>query len=212
MAQAAGISNAFSGVNRLKRSFFDREAVRAAVRPARRKYLNWSGALIRKIARNSMRSRKRGTASPRGTPPNAHSGGHGALLRKLLYYAYDQAARSVVVGPIAFNPGDSVPAAHEFGSSRARRNGLRTIRRLGGFGEIDITNRRKPVVVHLKTQAMVDRANRLNETLYGPLRLPGLPPRPYMRPALAKAAPKLPRIWQNSVKAVTSGASGGTGN
>lgn len=55
----------------------------------------------------------------------------------------------------------------------------------------------------LFTAAQVDRANLLNAELYGPEFIPGvrIEPRPYMGPAYTKETPKLPQMWQDSIKA-----------
>ena len=49
--------------------------------------------------------------------------------------------------------------------------------------------------------AQADRANALNEELYGPEFLGPSPlaARPYMGPALTRELPKLPPLWANSV-------------
>ena len=54
----------------------------------------------------------------------------------------------------------------------------------------------------LQTTDQVDRANRLNEELYGPEFVGGnrIEARPYMGPALEKEMPNLPVLWANSVK------------
>ena len=54
----------------------------------------------------------------------------------------------------------------------------------------------------LTTQAQADRANRLNEELYGPEYIGGKPiaARPYMGPALRAEMPNLPALWANSIQ------------
>ena len=55
----------------------------------------------------------------------------------------------------------------------------------------------------LTTQAQAERANRLNEELYGPEMIGGrrIEPRPYMGPALRAEMPSLPILWANSIRA-----------
>ena len=77
----------------IKSMFFDRQGVKDALDSATYYYLSRQGGYIRKVARNSMRP-VRGPSAP-GTPPHRHVG----FLWRLLFYAYDRSARSVVVGP-----------------------------------------------------------------------------------------------------------------
>lgn len=91
-----------------------------AVEKAKKKNLIAQGALVRTIAKRSMRKRK-GPASP-GSPPNVHSG----ELKKLLVFSWDQQSESVVVGPAWFN-GSPVPSVLEHGGTS-----MRTVRVKGG--------------------------------------------------------------------------------
>ena len=88
--------------------FFDRPRVQRTVDRARRRALSKAGAFIRQRARTSMR-RRRGSSAP-GSPPHAHEGS----LRRLLFFAYDPSADSVVVGPVGFRRSDA-PNTLEFG-------------------------------------------------------------------------------------------------
>lgn len=112
---------------RVKALFFDRPKVLRAVGAARRKVLSKAGAFIRQRARTSMRPRK-GSAPP-GAPPNVHEGS----LRRLLFFAYDPRADSVVVGPVGFRRSEA-PRTLEFGGRatvarrRLQKDGSRTVR------------------------------------------------------------------------------------
>lgn len=77
--------------------FFDRQAVIARVGVARVRVLSRMGAFVRTRARSLIRQKK-GVSAP-GTPPHSHEGS----LRKMLYFAYDPATDTVVVGPAWFN-------------------------------------------------------------------------------------------------------------
>ncbi len=81
---------------RIKDIFFDRHVVMAAVDNAKRKVLSKAGAFIRTAARTSIRKRK-GSAPP-GAPPHSHEGS----LRRLIFFGYDKANDSVVIGPVGF--------------------------------------------------------------------------------------------------------------
>ena len=55
----------------------------------------------------------------------------------------------------------------------------------------------------LETGAQADRANLLNEQIYGPdrVRMVWVEPRPYMEPAKQKELGMLDRLWKNSLAA-----------
>lgn len=109
--------------------FFDRPKVRRAVDRAKRRALSKAGAFVRQRARTSMR-RRRGSAPP-GQPPHAHEGS----LRRLLFFAYDPSADSVVVGPVKLNKPGEAPSVLEFGGRatierrRTRKSGRRVVER-----------------------------------------------------------------------------------
>jgi phage gpG-like protein len=98
--------------------FFDRKSVQRAIVPAKLKFLSKVGAFVRRSAQTSMRYRKK--ASTPGQPPSAHKE-HGALLRKLLWFAYDPSNDSVVVGPVAASRRAEAPRLNEFGGNALRR-------------------------------------------------------------------------------------------
>jgi hypothetical protein len=214
--------------------FLDREKVRSFLGTRTAAALSRAGALVRTIARRSMRyvtslreqqrqvaagDRKRLTGepapSPPGTPP--HAVRPHPWIREFLYYAYEPAAGSVVIGPVRLSSRINVPSLHEFGGAVMVRNKRRRVRRVGCGGEIRIGGRPartshfgydrfgRPVMVtyaRLRTGAQVARANELNEALYGPASyMATYAPRPFMGPALAVAAPSLPKFWAASVRA-----------
>lgn len=90
--------------------FFDRAAVAEKLDPAVRRALSKFGAYVRRRAQTSIRPRK-GTSRP-GQPPHSHAG----LLRKFIFFSYDRASESVVIGPTLLKPDSTAPAALEYGS------------------------------------------------------------------------------------------------
>lgn len=92
----------------MRANFFDRDKVMKAVAAADRRALSKFGAYVRTRARSSIRTRKK--ASAPGQPPSSHKG----WLKQHLYFAWDQATRSVVVGPAQLGRG-TAPRALEFG-------------------------------------------------------------------------------------------------
>lgn len=80
-------------INEAKGLFFDAPAVLRAVDRATRRVFGRFGAITRGVARRSMRRRRRSAAA--GQPPSAHQG----LIKRFLFFVFDPAARSVVIGP-----------------------------------------------------------------------------------------------------------------
>lgn len=87
--------------------FFDSPAVVARMKKARRRALSKAGAFVRRRAQTSIRPRKK--SSPPGQPPSSHAG----LLRKFIYFAWDQSSESVVVGPVPLDTRPQSPGAPE---------------------------------------------------------------------------------------------------
>ena len=211
--------------------FFDKGAVKAMMGIKTRQALNMAGALVRRTARQSMRyvtsaieqERKRAEGSRKqkvrftppsspGTPP--HAVRPHPWIREFLWYAYDPARSSCVVGPVRLPKGlTNVPQLHEFGGQAVIRT-RRRIRKVGGSGEIRIGGRSgrttkmvesrarggglaSVTYARLRTGRQAARANTLNALLYGGREphLVSYPPRPFMAPALAKLQPTLARLW-----------------
>lgn len=85
------------------------------------------GAFVRTSAQRSMRpgGKKNAIAAP-GTPPRTHTG----LLRKLIWFGYDDSTDSVVVGPKRFNSsGRPVPQVLEQGGPGKTSKGVPAIYR-----------------------------------------------------------------------------------
>lgn len=104
---------------RIKDLFFDKATVKRAVNSAKRRVLSKGGAFIRTTAKHSIRTRK-GQAPP-GGPPHSHEGS----LRRLIFFGYDRASDSVVVGPVGFRS-STAPNVLEFGGTtkvKTRRHG-----------------------------------------------------------------------------------------
>lgn len=154
--------------------FFDREAVQKAINKAKRNRLAGAGALVRKVARNSIRTqpkarqvapgakrRKRKVSAMRisrpGSPPKQHTRGKHNLKRIL--FAWDPARESVVVGPVLFKTVNGVKVTEVL-----EHGGRSTTRRRG-----------KTIRTHVR-------------------------PRPFMKPALDVSAPKFPDLFKNSVR------------
>ena len=212
---------------------------RAAGRAAITTYKQ-AGAMVYRIARNSIQRRKnKRLHSPPGMPPYTHTG----ALKKSIRFAATK--DDVVAGPTLSGIG-LVANLHEFGGSRAATGGSlrprqsaaslggsRSPRRnnwklqIGGHGPVEIGPRRwvsqgnKSVYTHvrfakLETAKQVTRAKQiaadaerilimerledeeLDNMVFGSD--PVYPERPFMGPALIKAAPYLPPLWRNAIR------------
>jgi hypothetical protein len=98
----------------VKKLFFDRQKIIDAMDRSTRAALSKAGAFVRQRARTSMKRSKK--TAEAGKPPRAHAG----QIRDLLFFGYDAARRSVVVGPTAFegsedDRGMGGAAVQEFG-------------------------------------------------------------------------------------------------
>ena len=101
---------------RIKQFFFDRQAVLGAVDSATRRVLSKFGAFVRTAARHSIRKRK--AVSQPGSPPSSHVG----TLRRLIFFGYDPARKSVVIGPTPFRSEVEAPPLLEYGGRALRKN------------------------------------------------------------------------------------------
>lgn len=197
---------------KMKSVFFDRKAIIDRIGRAKARVLSQAGAFIRRTAKGKIRYAK-GPSKP-GSPPHGHRGRYGkSPLRELIYFAYDPSTNSVVVGPTPFQGAAIAPRVLELGGSvAARKNPMRRFRTIGSGGEIRIGGRsckttkrnrlgRMVTYAQIRTQAQADRANQIQEELYGPETIgpQRIEPRPYMGPSLEENLPKLPPLWANSV-------------
>jgi hypothetical protein len=175
----------------VKRTFFDSKTVVSAVDRAERRVLSKFGAYVRRTARSSIRNRKR--ISRPGEPPSGHSG----VLRRFLFFGYDRHRASVVIGPAKTNQlyfdddyrplRGTVPEVLEHGGS------VSVIEEWIGRGPG--TDR-----AHLRSfWVRVDHRRRYSDRPKRRRKIT-VAARPFMGPSLAKEQPKLPDMWQNSVK------------
>lgn len=156
-----------------KRSIIRSNWGRMNDRPLRR-----AGALVRRLARQSIRRDRRrrvlksgkigsyGKPSPRGTPP--YSRAPGAPFK--LIFNLPNGAGSEIVGMVGFGSGfgTPIPGLHEHGGRATRKVFIRGVRRRGGSNQ---------------------RVNRVVR----------YPRRPFMIPALLKGRRLMPSLWRNSL-------------
>lgn len=172
------MSSVTMSVKQMQGGFLDRKKVVDAVGKARAKVMARQGAIVRSIAKNSMR-KKKGASAP-GEPPHAHK----ATIKRLLYFAYDSARMVVVVGPAKLGESDPpVPGKLEKGF---------TLKVKGIIGK---GNKFVPLkMLKPKTRALMLKQNRVVQKSIR------VAPRPYMAPALKKSKPLLAKPWRGAVR------------
>lgn len=183
----------------VQRFFFDKPVVHA-LDNATRDALSQSGSFIMRAARSLIRKarqmkdgemddeqkaifdrrtlawkigKKQGPKPKRplkssepGEPPRSITG----LLRKFIYFAYDPATRSVVIGPAKLDKSTGAPATLEYGG-QATITKFRTV--TGADGKTYIAKRKERIVIE---------------------------PRPFMAPAYESAKKDLATKWRDSVR------------
>ena len=139
-------------IDQAKTMFFDRKTVERSADRATTRVLSRFGAYVRQAARQSIRTRKR--ASSPGEPPSSHTG----LLKRFIFFVYDRAKRSVIIGPT----------------------------RLAGKV--------------LQAPEALEYGGRSKATVRGKTYSTFIESRPFMHPAFEQEKPKLPGMWQGSIK------------
>lgn len=171
-----------------KQFFFDRQIVIDAVGKATAGVLSKAGAFIQRAARSSLRRRKR-TSEP-GEPPSVHTNDRVATLKNI-WFSFDPANTSVVVGPLKLNQvtekrtgvqmvgRTTVPELHEFG-------GVAVVR------EVQYAGSSRWFRQDLRRRLSADKKYRRRNVVYRK--------RPFMGPAMIKEVPKFEGLWANSVR------------
>lgn len=160
---------------KVKKYFFDRAKVQRLIGERRARFLRNAGGFVQKTAQRSMRRvGKKGKPSPVGQPPRWH-GDANFSLRKILF-AYDPAIDGMLVGPVIGNKKarPTAPELQELGGQTT------ILEKRVGATWVPLGRRRRPGQPVRKRRAQY-------------------PPRPFMRPALAKtmATNKFPGLWSD---------------
>lgn len=153
--------------------FFDREKVTRRIEAKRLRAMAKMGGFIRTTAQRSIRKGK--TSSLPGQPPKSHTG----LLKDQIWFAYDPAADSVVIGPVEFR-NSGVPEALEFGGTVHVRNRL--------------------IVRQMKVGETPKGRDKFQRTVVGRYTGPlTIKARPFMGPALKTSKSALPDVWAKAM-------------
>lgn len=158
--------------------FFDRKEVIDNVEKDERRALVQVGAYIRKVARNSLRRRKK-SAQP-GNPPSVYSRDSKLTLKNILFF-YDKQNASVKVGPVQFTQSDDAPGLLELGGVKT----VREERRIYPDGRKS-SWRRKSVKRPSRLDDWETRTTRYTYSAF-----------PFMGPALERAEPRVLEIFES---------------
>lgn len=147
--------------------FFDRAIVADAVDKATKKVLSMQGAYVRTAARHRIKAAAPGVHAKPGESPKSHEGS----LKRFLYFAFNPANQSVLVGP------------QISGKSMARSKPIPAVLEYGGMARVPIAKASPTGGVDVEWKTV------------------NLKPRPFMGPALEASKPKLAEFWKNAVTA-----------
>ena len=169
---------------KVDRIHFDAKKVLFATDRVKREALKGSGRFLRKVARSSIkkkrRSKKKEQVSQPGDPPFGKSG----RLKSSILFGYDRQSDSVVIGPKGVQT-DTPPRALEYGGRSKTTVKVRKKKTASGGSA-----RRKTSSTGAKRKKTTQRVRRIVT----------IKARPFMRPALGKTIPKLDSIWANSMR------------
>jgi len=174
-------------LEKFKGTFFNSDAVKAAVDAATRRVLSKLGAFVRTAAKSSIRKRKR--PSKPGKPPSSHQGD----LRTFIYFGYDTRKQSVVIGPVERNK------VYLNGAGQPLDGTVPEILEYGG--KITVLERYSKLFNEwLPVSLRSLRRRDPGDTTPVRRRVATIAARPFMHPALKQEVPKLPAMWLDSVK------------
>lgn len=179
-------------VNKAKSLFFDRPRVIAATDRAKRRTLGRAGGYVRLVAQRSIRKRT-GVSRP-GNPPHSHAP---HLLRKLIFYVWDQRRDGVVIGPAKLNSTlyDDALEMLEYGGATKRR--LLVINRAAdGDSYVDASGRLRGK----GGKFLGGPAVQFRHSDKAPLVTTRYRARPFMGPALEKSRSKIAEFWKDSIR------------
>lgn len=179
-------------LDKLKSSFFDRAKVLDKVDKATVRNLSKAGAYIRRTAKGLIRKvGKKGNASKPGTPPKSRTG----VLRDRIVFIYDDARRSVVVGPAGINQ------TYKQGDGKPTKGTVPEVLEYGG--EINVleyfADTKDGDGAWLPAKSVGYNRNVLKGKQTR-LRVVKIEARPYMGPAYQKNEKVVADFWRDSVR------------
>lgn len=199
-----------------------------AVDKAEPQTLSEAARYVWRIARASVKHRKDpDKKSSAGEPPHSHKSHKNQGFKRTIVWALENNKVVAVVGPRkVMGTMTEIARSHEFGGARSIKEFNPDLEgdeaKLGAKGPVRARNisAKKDTVLYqdphkdpktgetvywikIRTKSQARQAARIYRRLnkkYGKKIIAHYPARPFMRPALALAAPKLSRFWYNAVK------------
>ena len=199
-----------------------------AVNKAEPETLTDAAKYVWRIARASIKQRKDpDKKSMAGTPPHSHKGKKNQGFKRTIVWALENNKVVAVVGPRkVIGKITEIARGHEFGGSRIVREFNPDLEggeaKIGAAGPVrarNISAKKDAILrqdphkdpktgetvywIKIRTKSQAKQAARIYRRMnkkYGKKIIARYPARPFMRPALALAAPKLSRFWYNAVK------------
>ena len=207
----------------------DDKAIKRAVDKAAPETLSQAGRYVMGIVRASLHQRRDpNKSSVPGKQPFSHASAFNRGFKRTVVYALEEDRRAVLVGPQLVRVGMSeIAKSHEFGGSRSVKHTWHEELKSkdikpGVVAPVTskyVSRRRDPIVyadpdsdpqtgrpifwIRLRTKSQVEHSVRLVRRMrlaHTVTRRDNYPPRPFMRPGLAYATPKLSSFWRNAVK------------
>ena len=178
---------------RIKELFFDRTAVVSAVDKARQRVLSKFGAFVMTTARRSIRNKRR--TAP-GQPPAVGLG----VLKKTIFFSYDPAKQSVLIGPVGRVGGFAeAPELLEYGGTITRPTDSVFIPQAAEDKAFTQTDQARQLrAAHYRR---FGRRNREITIGIVPAGTHVYAAHPFMQPALDKETKQhMPQMWLDSVK------------
>lgn len=174
--------------SKFKMVYFDRSIIKRNWKRINTNPLHRAGQMVRKVARGSIRPRKRRPKGQRmkekpSKAPNPPFSRAPGKPFKRIFNVPNKLGTSEIVGMMGFGkaPGSTmpVPGLHEHGGSAVRR-------------------------VFVKSHQRRTKKGRFGKNVMKPVRkLVRYPKREFMKPALAKVRKNMPHLWRGSLGRIT---------
>lgn len=165
----------------ITKAFFDKAKVLDKIGAQEAKRLSRFGAFVRRAARGLIRAGKK--PSKPGSPPKRHTAEEPNL--RTIFFAYDHATHSVIIGPVAFNQKDE-----------STDTGAMTVPEvLEKGGRVHLKEQRVGKYWQRFRTGAARRQRRRGEQGPTRIRTVQIAPRPFMAPALEKEADKFPELF-----------------
>lgn len=154
--------------------FFDRRIIQTNWKRFNKEPLMAAGAAVMRIARQSIKRRKKKIPSPVGMPPRSHADGAVPPFKQIYFKSFN-IGTSVIVGMVGYTRQNPPPGLQEHGGYARRKVFAR-------IGQRRLKSGRYGKTMYSYKPAMVK-----------------YPQRAFMMPALMRAKVRFPQLWAGSI-------------